>query len=371
MLTSVNSISLVSTTAQVLWDLKNPIGITSLTLGVALPVILSSSFMGFFSDAHEHYSWQPFARSDKEAPGIFDDPQEVEQGAPLKDQRGLFLFIFHRYVAFFRDTYTQMVTKYEAFLDWKGSPSETYIDPSIDQDFHWKENSSGLYVFIHGIHGHPSCWNAYKKTIKTQDPHADVCLIKVKNGGDCSLEEAAEPIFRLLKNYSKKHHANPIALIGTSRGAPITASLELKMRKLAHGPKVYVGTIAGAHHGSLMMTLLKTIGCAHLWFSREVVNELSYKSNCATKLLDQQKTGLIVDRKFRSYCTTEEFQIQPCISSFPRLQIEKTGSSKMVSEEHFYIHGSGHLSIVDRVQPHILDDLFKWMGKNGSSASFK
>lgn len=357
----INPLSYISMPANALWNLKYSIAISSLTLGVALPILLSPPFMDTFSDSHDDYSWQPFTNDGKEAPGIFDDPQKVEEGAPLVDRRNPLLLIFHRYVALLSDIQTQVITKYEAFQDWKGSPNETYIDPSSTQNYSWKEKSSGLYVFIHGIHGHPSCWNAYKKAIETQDPNADICLIRVKNGGDCCLEEATAPILSLLNDYTTKYQENPIAIVGTSRGGPIAGNLELKMRELSHKPRVYVGTIAGAHHGSLMMTLLKATGCAQLWFSPEVVEELSYESNCAKKLLDQQENGVTAKRKFRSYCTTEEFQIQPCISAFPRLNID--GSLRSSIEERFYVHGSGHLSIVDRVQPHLLNDLFTWMRK--------
>ncbi|WP_420422605.1 esterase/lipase family protein [Simkania sp.] len=355
----MTSISNISTPVKAFLNLEYSLAASSLSLGIALPIILSCPMMGYFSDSHKHYSWQPFTSDEKQAPGLFDDPQKVETGAPLIDRRNPLLLIFHRYVAFLSDVYTQIITKYEAFLDWKGSPSQTYIDPSLTQSYRWKEKSTGLYVFIHGIHGHPSCWNAYKKAIEAHDPNADVCLIKVNNGGDCSLEEATTPILNLLKNYTTKYRDKPIALVGTSRGGPIVASLELKMRKLAQKPKVYVGTIAGAHHGSLMMTLLKMTGCAHLWFSPEVIEELSYKSDCSKELLEQQQKKLTTKRKFRSYCTTEEFQIQPCISAFSRLVIET--SSKSIAKERFYVHGSGHLSIVDRVQTHLLNDLFEWM----------
>lgn len=331
-------------------------------LGVALPALLSSPCIERLTHGHQDYSWKPFDWSVEEAPGIFDTPRKIEEGAPLQDGRRFFHILFHRYVAFFHDMYVQIVGKYEAFLDWMGSPSETYIDPSLRQKIHWKEKSSGLYVFIHGIHGHPSCWNQYKKMIEAKDPHADVCLIKVKNGGDCRLEEAVKPIFHLIKDYSNQHRTKPVALVGTSRGAPITASLELKMRQFVNRPKVYVATIAGVHHGSIMMNLIKKVGCDRFWFTREATEELAFESDCAKNLLEQQKAKLTVERKFRSDCTTEEFQIQPCTSAFSQLKIE-TMSPKPVTEERFYVHGSGHISIVDRVREHLVGDLMKWMGK--------
>lgn len=319
---------------------------------IAYPILFSPHGSSQFSQETKHqFEWT--GSKEGSAPGRNDAPTAFDG----KDRRGVLTLLFHRYLAHFRDFRSEGWTRYEQYLEGQGRSSQTYTDPEKPLE-PFQEESSGLYLFVHGLKGHASAWNGYKKAIEQKDAQADVRLIKVLNGGDCPVREAADKIDSIIHQYIQEHPNKPIALVGTSRGGPIVAELECRLRETAPKTKVFVATIAGAHEGTLMMNLLKTIPfLGSFLYGEEVIEELSYNSDKAKELENKQSALTTAPRRYINYCTTEEFQIQPC-----------TGSLQSHAE-NYYIHGSGHISIVDRVKAHLLQKLEAWKQENYDTSS--
>ena len=313
------------------------------SIGAVVYPLLFSPYVSyrFSNETENRFEW--IGPKGGAAPGVNDEPREFD----AKDYRGFFTLLFHRYLANYRDFRSEVLKHYEKTLESIGRPSETYTDPTKDlEPFH--EQSKGLYLFIHGLKGHASAWNGYKTAIQDNDFWADVRLVKVLNGGDCAVNDAADQIYIIINEYLKKHPNKPIALVGTSREGPIVAELELRLREKAPGTPVFVGTIAGANGGTLMMNLLNAIPFVNRLYGKAVIDELSYKSEKVQELQGKQKAPVPQNRTYVNYCTTEEFQIQPCTGFFQSYH------------ENYYMHGWGHISIVEGVQNHLLNKLRIW-----------
>lgn len=328
--------------AHAAWSYKKTTLVCASIGGVVYPLLFSPYVSYRFSNETENqFEW--IGPKGGAAPGVNDEPREFDG----EDYRGFFTLLFHRYLANYRDFRSEARKHYEQFLESVGHPSETYTAPTQPlEKFH--ENSEGLYLFVHGLKGHASAWNGYKTAIEQKEGQADVRLIKVLNGGDCAVNDAAEQINTIIDAYLKEHPNKPIALVGTSRGGPIVAELELRLRASAPDTPVFVGTIAGANGGTLMMNLLNAIPIVNRLYGKAVIDELSYKSGKVQELQGRQGTSVPQNRTYVNYCTTEEFQIQPCTGFFQS------------HHNNYYMHGWGHISIVEGVQNHLLGKIETW-----------
>ena len=121
----------------------------------------------------------------------------------------------------------------------------------------WKTDSQGLYLFIHGLRGTPSAWNEYLNKVSQDQPEMDCLAPHVPLGGNCPLEDAAEPLLAVVSNYAQKHPGKPIVLVGTSNGGRIAMYIEnnLPVEELK-GAKLSLVSIAGVHYGTQLVSRL-------------------------------------------------------------------------------------------------------------------
>ena len=65
----------------------------------------------------------------------------------------------------------------------------------------WNEKSSSLHLFTHGFQGHPSIWNRFVQAVRERDQEADLRVPFVTKKGNCSLNEATQPIQAIARSY--------------------------------------------------------------------------------------------------------------------------------------------------------------------------
>jgi hypothetical protein len=236
---------------------------------------------------------------------------------------------------------------------WYRNLGSPYQFHQPDEQIAWKEKSEGLYVFVHGLNGHPSIWNSHLSELE-EHANIDTFVPYVPHGGKCTLEEAAHPLLPNILDYIQKHPDRPICLIGVSNGSRIVTWLETELREQAKGTAIKVSTIAGVHFGTTVVNQLEEYGVASYLLSPAVREELQYGSQKATTLLKKIVKECHTD-KIRSYdffAATEDLYV-PCLnSSLPRLDL---------GEKHYVVHGYGHNSIVSGVCEQQMQICKEWM----------
>ncbi|MCB1073317.1 MAG: hypothetical protein KDK96_09500 [Chlamydiia bacterium] len=239
------------------------------------------------------------------------------------------------HLANYREVCARIVSGKERMLDCLGYRKGHYLDPTSRETVQWKEKSSCLILFVHGLDGHPSHFAEYKKHLERDD--RDTHLLTVLNGGHCTTEDGAAPILSLIGKYREKFPQNPIVLIGTSRGGPIMAHIELELREQGEAnPRVYVGTIAGANNGAGLMRLGTIFRVAYLFFNPGLIEALDFNQSVPQDLISRQKAGDLSKRQFDYWATSGDFTVTPYSSGFPDIP----------GAYHFLVHGQGHTSVV-------------------------
>jgi hypothetical protein len=220
------------------------------------------------------------------------------------------------------------------------------------EDYHWKKNSEGLYLFVHGLQSHPHVWHDYIDQLKEKNPNVDIKAPYVTKRGNCSLEEATEPLKKMVLDYIEKHPGKPICFIGTSNGGRIIAFLSTFLR--GYKTAIKVCSIAGVFLGTSVIKTIKKWGISRLLrLTNVILEELDEGSDVSAKLMSKMqaslKTGNI--RSFDFFAAHKDRKVSNPLSSLP---IIKKG------EEHFLVVGTGHSSIVPIVKDFVLQRCEDW-----------
>lgn len=238
----------------------------------------------------------------------------------------------------------------ELFYD---SQRTTY--ESCEKQKEWNKESQGCMVFLTGLNGHPSIWKKHLSDLKAVEA-IDRFVPYVPENGECELDQAAEPIYKVVLDYTQKHPGKKICLIGVSNGARIATYIETKLRQDAPNSPVKVSTIAGVHFGSRWANYLQILNA--LQISRccpALFNELGFASMKAKELLDEVQKPLApnVKRAYQFYATTEDLIISDLSSSIPKI-------GTIASSFKIY-HGEGHNSLVERVADEQMKDALQFL----------
>jgi hypothetical protein len=222
----------------------------------------------------------------------------------------------------------------------------------------WKKESGGLCVLLHGLNGHPSIWNPQRELLKKHSK-LDVFVPAIPKKGNCSLEEAAEPILSTVLDYVAKKPGKPICLLGISNGSRLATWLEVQLREKAPTVPVKVSTIAGVHFGSAMMDRLQRLGIAQYLYHPSACQELVYGSSKSRELLSRVVEPLsrnVADRSYEFYASTDDFHVPDIASSLPYLN---------KGERLHILHGYDHSGIVSAVAEKQIASCTHWI-KEGS-----
>ncbi len=218
-------------------------------------------------------------------------------------------------------------------------------------------DSKGLYLFIHGLRGHPTDWNSYQEEIKRKNPHAHLFAPQVPLEGNCALETAAYPLLEVVNNYLKKFPGRPVTLMGTSNGGRIAAYIESKLDpEILGSSRLSIVSIAGVHNGTKVVDLVKKLHLLPLArLNKDLADEFIFGSRVAKENLSAWQNKQYVwkhqNRSVRHlFCaTTEDEQVRDLTSSLP---YEGTMNSV-----YKVFNGHSHTSIVEGARA----DVLKWL----------
>ena len=231
------------------------------------------------------------------------------------------------------------------------NPNYSYPLPSNNS---WKKDSEGLYIFIHGLKGHPSQWNKQAQSIRMRHPQADVRQVYVSKHGDCSLETAADPIIAMARDYITKHPSNPVYFTGISNGGRVAfhAANELKNSSTP----IKVDCVAGVLFGSKIMNqFVSKTPILRSSYSQEIRNEIAHGSEKAKEILNaQQNLPPTLIRDYEFYAATEDLFVWSYNSCLPK-----------VSGAQYHIYtAEGHSSILNRIHNKQVDSAYSWMQRH-------
>lgn len=255
------------------------------------------------------------------------------------------LKIFHSYVYF--------ASLAPHFINYFFNRSPSFCTPSSEENG-WRKNNSGLFVFITGLKAHPVWAAPYLSKIQAEHPDVEVRIPSVPHRGDCSLEEATEPIVAMVRDYIQKNPGKKICLIGVSNGGRIAGYTETLLRN--ENAKIRVTGIAGVFFGSKRMEDLTAMNIAPRLYHPAVLEEFKVGSERAQTLLNAMRApmpeGQEQNRSYEFYSTTNDWHIPNFASCLPILG---------KGERHTLISGHGHLSIIDAVCETELQRAYAWM----------
>ncbi|MBM3206803.1 MAG: hypothetical protein FJZ43_04250, partial [Candidatus Staskawiczbacteria bacterium] len=223
-----------------------------------------------------------------------------------------------------------------------------YLNHILFGNFHCKttnnttKQNNGLIVYIHGLNSSTSDGNLYKRDIQQILPNEfEIFVPNVKRKGNCSLQEAAQPILEEIEQYIEKNPGKPIQLIGHSNGGRIAAYIETCLReKPVH---IRLTGIAGAFRGSDTLALGNYLGISKLFVPKIVQKELKTNSETAIKLMNKMKEDIKVgSRTYTFYATTNDLAIPNIQSTHPNIGHHA---------EYVLLSHCGHSSIVSVVRP--------------------
>lgn len=228
------------------------------------------------------------------------------------------------------------------------------------ESFPWNKNegdSEGLFLFIHGLKQNPLMWQEYMDEVKASSLSHHCAAPEVIKGGNCSLEEASEPLIEIIKDYIQKHPGKPIHIIGTSNGGRLAQNLESRLPELMEeGTPLAVVSIAGLHYGTQIVTHRYHID-SFLGISKVLKKEFPWKSSVAQSEMDKWN---VAQEAFKSknirvrhlFCATlNDELVKSNASSLPRPRDSETECSYMIFDRH------SHLSVVKGAR----EDVLAWL----------
>jgi hypothetical protein len=207
---------------------------------------------------------------------------------------------------------------------------------------------------LHGLNSDPTQWFKQLSIVRKQN-NIDVFVPVVPKRGNCSLNDATDPLLPTLLDYAKKNPTKPICLLGISNGGRLALNLETKLRETTLQTPVMVSSISGAHFGSSRMNLLEKFYLAKLFHSKIICEELRYGSDSARKLLGNARAILpenCAKRKYEFYASSDDQTIPDLDSTLPELN---------KGEKHYLLNGHSHDSIITAVATKQIASCVQWI----------
>ena len=220
-----------------------------------------------------------------------------------------------------------------------------------------QHDTQALCVLVHGLVSLPAYLDGYHDALTAQRKNITIFQPYVKDNGLCSLESSMADIKQEVRAWATVDPKRPIIWIGHSNGARMVGALssELKLEGVLNPMQVHC--IAGPFYGSEFVNrpawpqALQTgwTGVFKTLYPMEVYEELSWKSACATTVIQQmQKAGdEHADLKYKFYATATDMVVFPFTSALPAIP----------DAEHFLATSEGHLGILTSVQDRIIQDV--------------
>lgn len=218
--------------------------------------------------------------------------------------------------------------------------------------------SSGLAVFIHGMNHSPGQFHEYCEEIRKVNKQVTILAPRVKNRGQCAVEEAAQEIFAQISQWRKNNQKKPIVLVGISNGGRLAALLGDKLVDSGHPVKVVC--IAAPLYGTTMLNPSFSARILAVWqriakllYHEKVVEELSYNSPKAIEIIGRMQNAAKKGVSFDFYSSLSN-TVRPVSSSYP---------SGVQNSRHFLLKYAGHDSILREIKEKVVSDTITFISK--------
>jgi hypothetical protein len=233
------------------------------------------------------------------------------------------------------------------------------LSTSSEVERSWKEDNQGLFMIIPGLSEKPHFFSiSYLEQIEKDHPGKyEIRVPNVVNTGNCSLEDAAEPILKTVLDYIEKNPGKPINLIGTSNGGRIAAYIETHLRN--KHVSIRLTGIAGIFFGSQLMTQADRFYVTRLLFHPEIVEDFKEGSAKAQELIQKMQEPLLIgERSYEFYATANDSMIPNFSSCFPNLP----------EARYHLLTGQDHASLGSSIQSEELARAYSWMEEHQSAS---
>jgi hypothetical protein len=216
-----------------------------------------------------------------------------------------------------------------------------------------KNDSKGLIVLIHGLLDHPVNWTKQIKCIQQSEVSVDLFVPFVPKVGMCDLEQATDPIFKRIQEYTLANPDKKITIISHSNGGRIASALA---SKLPNTPMM-LSSIAGVFSGSPVAGFFDRNVMHYKYIPTDLKNiaeELAEDSKKANSITEGLKNiEATAERNFVFYATKNDCLV-PEKSARPVV-----GTLKAKYET---LSGYGHTSITEAVADKQVKNIMQWMG---------
>ena len=237
--------------------------------------------------------------------------------------------------------------------------SHLIIDPLKLKSYNWKDKTKGLYVIIHGLLGTPKL-SALTIAKYIDDNYHDEFDIIVPHKGNCTLEQAGNPILDIIVDFINKHPTKPIHLIGSSNGSRIVSYLEIVLRTLRPNTKIKITSIGGVYYGSDALYYLKFFKIANCVLHENIISSLTTGSNESINLINSMQLNTNISRTYEFYATANDWYIPNFNSCYPILN----GINDVTYHEP--ITGIDHVFLGHYLTKRIVDMSVIWMYDNNT-----
>ena len=277
----------------------------------------------------------------------------------VHDNRGCFQQAYNITQALFRGCAYFGETYYEIIRPPVIHNMHLHPKPSLEtkeyclDELPWNksQDSAGLCLCLHGLDATFRQWEKFTQQIPQQFPTVHYLAPTILHAGNCSLEDAAMPVVKIVKDYLTKFPGNHLFLIGSSNGARVASFLEVHLNPqlFQSGASLTVISIGGVHGGTKMMDIANRVCCDPCFKKHPAVRqELSFNSDSSLQLCSQLRDKQLqwkVPVTHIFYTTTEDHLVRPLSSTLPKIT---EGIYKIIS-------GHTHETLVDAVLPEVIE----------------
>ncbi len=275
----------------------------------------------------------------------------------LVDSRNIFERVYDLGVSIIHEVISRYNRRYNPLLGRSSELFHRYKDEGEEinydvEDCPWNTHGSKkLIVFIHGLNSSPLSWSKYLQKLP-KDPQTHYFAPYVVKKGYCSVESAAAPILRVLKNYGQQHPSSSIYLVGHSLGARIAGYLD---RQLCTSHDTKLISIAGPHYGTKCVTTIRKLGLTHsLGLSPEMLAENHFGGEWSkthvNRWREQSKQVVASQACHRLFfASADDLRIYPSQTCFPLLP----------NSSYHLLKRESHVTIIEAVQEAVFSFVFE------------
>jgi hypothetical protein len=205
-----------------------------------------------------------------------------------------------------------------------------------------------LVVLLHGLGSNPSQFKPLVAEIEGKGlQDADVYIPYILQKGHAELDAMVQPIFEVIKGWSRTGLGKELVLVGISNGGRIARALEVHLDSLETVDTFKFVSIVGACRGSSLVGLANRLGLSWV-LSANISKEMSPDSARIMQLDREWEEAfnrpLRCTRQYTFIASPHDWQVPDYDSTLPEIPPRED-----VRANYAIVPGHGHISIVRAV----------------------